>query len=110
MLGNINATGTVGGAVEISSKDTLRHVGLSKINISKGGHLLLDPKNITQELINPAIQAFSKRLDKPQQIREAVGLMATKAEIEKDLSKETDALAKEKTIKQKDIKTLLINP
>ena len=60
----------------------------------------LDPKNITQELINQAIQAFSKRLDKPQQIREAVGLMATKAEIEKDLSKETDALAKEKTIKQ----------
>jgi len=47
MLGNINATGTVGGAVEISSKDTLRHVGLSKVNISEGGHLLLDPKNIT---------------------------------------------------------------
>ncbi len=47
MLGNINATGTVGGAVEVSSKDTLRHVGLSNINISEGGHLLLDPKNIT---------------------------------------------------------------
>ena len=45
----------------------------------------LDPKNITQELINPIIQATSKRLDKPGQIREAVGLMATKAEIEKDL-------------------------
>jgi len=28
---------------------------------------------------------MSKRLDKPDQIREAVGLMATKAEIEKDL-------------------------
>jgi len=52
----------------------------------------LDPKNITQELINPIIQATSKRLDKPGQIREAVGLMATKAEIEKDLSKEKDAL------------------
>jgi len=52
----------------------------------------LDLKNITQELISPVIQATSKRLDKPQQIREAVGLMATKAEIEKDLSKETDAL------------------
>jgi len=52
----------------------------------------LDPKNITQELINPVIQATSKRLDKPEQIREAVGLMATKAEIEKDLSKEKDAL------------------
>ena len=35
----------------------------------------LDPKNITQELINPIIQATSKRLDKPGQIREAVGLM-----------------------------------
>ena len=52
----------------------------------------LDKKNITQELINPIIQATSRRLDKPDQIREAVGLMATKAEIEKDLSKETDAL------------------
>ena len=52
----------------------------------------LDRKNITQELINPIIQATSKRLDKPDQIREAVGLMATKAEIEKDLSKERDAL------------------
>jgi hypothetical protein len=60
----------------------------------------LKGKNITQELINPIIQATSKRLDKPDQIREAVGLMATKAEIEKDLSAETDALAKEKTIKQ----------
>jgi len=47
MLGDIKAKGTIGGAVEISSKDTLRHVGLSKINISEGGHLLLDPKNIT---------------------------------------------------------------
>ena len=47
MLGNILATGTTGGAVEISSKDTLRHVGLSNVNISDGGHLLLDPKNIT---------------------------------------------------------------
>ncbi len=47
MLGNIDATGTKGGAVEISSKDTLRHVGLSNVNISEGGHLLLDPKNIT---------------------------------------------------------------
>ena len=45
----------------------------------------LDLKNIGQDLINPIIQATSKRLDKPDQIREAVGLMATKAEIEKDL-------------------------
>ncbi len=47
MLGNILAKGIIGGAVEISSKDTLRHVGLSNVNISDGGHLLLDPKNIT---------------------------------------------------------------
>ena len=45
----------------------------------------LDLRNIGQEMINPIIQATSKRLDKPDQIREAVGLMATKAEIEKDL-------------------------
>ena len=45
----------------------------------------LDLKNIGTDLINPIIQATSKRLDKPDQIREAVGLMATKAEIEKDL-------------------------
>ena len=62
----------------------------------------LDPKNITQELINPIIQATSKRLDKPDQIREAVGLMATKAEIEKDMSAETDALAKKLTTRRID--------
>jgi len=45
----------------------------------------LDKKNITQELINPIIQATSKRLDKPQQIREAVGLMMTKAGLEKEM-------------------------
>ena len=45
----------------------------------------LDPKNITQELINPIIQATSKRLDKPGQIREAVGLMMTKAGLEKEM-------------------------
>ena len=72
-------------------------IDASKIVSDRGS---LDPKNITQELINPVIQATSKRLDKPEQIREAVGLMSTKAEIEKDLSAETDALAKEKTIKQ----------
>jgi len=45
----------------------------------------LDLKNITQELINPVIQATSKRLDKPEQIREAVGLMMTKAGLEKEM-------------------------
>ena len=44
------------------------------------------------KLINRAIQTTSKRLEKPEQIREAVGLMATKAAIEKDLTAETDAL------------------
>jgi len=65
-------------------------IDASKIVSDRG---TLDRKNITGELINPAIQALSKRLDKPQQIREAVGLMAAKAEIEKDLNKEKDALA-----------------
>ena len=37
------------------------------------------------KMINKAIQTTSKRLDKPEQIREAVGLMMTKADIEKDL-------------------------
>ena len=37
------------------------------------------------KLINRMIQTTSKRLDKPEQIREAVGLMMTKGEIEKDL-------------------------
>ena len=36
------------------------------------------------KMINKAIQTTSKRLDKPEQIREAVGLMLTKSEIEKD--------------------------
>jgi len=69
-------------------------IGDALIDASKivGDRGTLDLKNITQELINPVIQATSKRLDKPEQIREAVGLMATKAEIEKDLTKETDAL------------------
>jgi hypothetical protein len=64
-------------------------IDASKIVSDRG---TLDLKNIGTDLINPIIQATSKRLDKPEQIREAVGLMATKAEIEKDLSKETDAL------------------
>ncbi|MDC3112141.1 filamentous hemagglutinin N-terminal domain-containing protein [Pelagibacteraceae bacterium] len=46
MLGHINAMGLQGGSVEISSKDTLRYLGLQNINMVEGGHLLLDPKNI----------------------------------------------------------------
>ena len=42
----------------------------------------LDKKNIGRDLINPIIAATSKRLDKPEQIREAVGLMEAKANIE----------------------------
>ena len=63
-------------------------IDASKIVSDRG---TLDRKNITAELINPIIQATSKRFDKPEQIREAVGLMAAKAEIQKDLEKETKA-------------------
>ena len=72
-------------------------IDASKIVSDRG---TLDLKNINRDLINPIIQATSKRLDKPDQIREAVGLMSTKAEIEKDLSAETDALAKSLTMKK----------
>ena len=41
----------------------------------------LDPKNIGRELIDPIVAATSARFDKPQQIREAVGLMKVKADI-----------------------------
>ena len=46
----------------------------------------LDKKNITRELINHIIQATSKRLEKPEQLNEAVRLMLTKAEIEKEMN------------------------
>jgi hypothetical protein len=57
-------------------------IDASKIVSDRG---TLDRKNITGELINPIIQATSKRLDKPGQIREAVGLMMTKAGLEKEM-------------------------
>ena len=66
------------------------------------------------KLINKAIQTTSKRLDKPAQIREAVGLMATKAAIQKDLTAETDALKDLEALKlnikkaEKDLKGLSI--
>jgi len=52
------------------------------------------------KLINRAIQTTSKRLDKPEQIREAVGLMMTKGAIEKDIadSKGTPLDIKEKAL------------
>ena len=46
----------------------------------------LDKKNITKDLINPIIAATSKRLEKPEQLNEAVRLMMTKAEIEKEMN------------------------
>jgi hypothetical protein len=57
-------------------------IDASKIVSDRG---TLDKKNITAELINPLIQATSKRFDKPEQIREAVGLMMTKAGLEKEM-------------------------
>ena len=53
----------------------------------------LDPKNIGRELIDPIVAATSQRFDKPEQIREAVGLMQTKADIQKEMNKEETALA-----------------
>jgi len=44
------------------------------------------------KMINRAIQSTSKRLDKPEQIREAVGLMMTKADIEKDMNADENKL------------------
>ena len=59
-------------------------IDASKIVSDRG---TLDKKNIARDLINPIIQATSKRLEKPEQLREAVGLMMAKGEIEKDLYK-----------------------
>ena len=58
------------------------------------------------KLINRAIQTTSKRLDKPEQIREAVGLMATKAAIQKDLE---DPQVKELRALQIEEKEKLLN-
>lgn len=47
-LGKIMAKGPLyGGSVEISSANNLRYIGLKSIETGPGGHLLLDPKNIT---------------------------------------------------------------
>jgi len=53
----------------------------------------LRAKDIGRELIDPIIAATSARFDKPEQIREAVGLMQTKADIQKEMNKEETALA-----------------
>ena len=75
-------------------------MGYDKAKKTAMGDALIDASAIVQDatteagslkkadwgkMINKAIQTTSKRLDKPEQIREAVGLMLTKSEIEKDL-------------------------
>ena len=84
-------------------------MGYDKANKRALGDALVDASAIVQgdvdeagslkkadwgRMINKAIQATSKRLDKPEQIREAVGLMMTKADIEKDMNAEKNALDK----------------
>jgi len=53
----------------------------------------LEAKNIGRELIDPIVAATSARFDKPEQIREAVGLMQVKADIQKEMTKDETALA-----------------
>jgi len=84
-------------------------MGYDKAKKTAMGDALIDASAIVQDatteagslkkadwgkMINKAIQTTSKRLDKPEQIREAVGLMMTKADIEKDATAEMDALNK----------------
>ena len=75
--------------LDMMGYDQSRHDAVSKalIDASKiiSDRGTLEKKNITRDLINPIIQATSKRFEKPAQIREAVGLMAVKAAIQKDL-------------------------
>ena len=42
--------------------------------------------DISRDIIQPAIAATSKQFDKPQDIKEAVGLLMAKGEIEKDIA------------------------
>jgi len=42
--------------------------------------------DISRDIIQPAIGAASKRFDKPKEIREAVGLLMAKGEIEKEIA------------------------
>jgi len=55
----------------------------------------LEAKNIGRELIDPIVAATSQRFDKPEQIREAVGLMQVKADIQKEMTKDETELANE---------------
>ena len=48
MNGTINAGGALsGGSIEVSGKESLAYIDLSKFDFGAGGQLLLDPKNIT---------------------------------------------------------------
>jgi len=49
-----------------------------------------DQLDITKDIISPIIAATGKRLEKPGDIREAVGLMMAKGEIEKDIFQSKD--------------------
>jgi len=51
--------------------------------------------DISKDIIQPVIGATSKRFDKPKEIEEAVRLMQTKADIQKDLTKDETALSNE---------------
>ena len=77
--------------LEIMGYDKSKNDAVSKALIDAsqiiGERGTLSKKNITRELINPIIAATGKRLEKPEQIREAVGLMMAKGEIEKDIAK-----------------------
>ena len=52
------------------------------ISQAPGGESL----DISRDIIQPAIGAASKRFDKPKEIREAVGLLMAKGEVEKDIA------------------------
>ena len=62
----------------------------------------LDPKNIGRELIDPIVATTSARFDKPEQIREAVGLMQVKADIAKQMEDPQIKELRAKQIEQAD--------
>ena len=86
----------------------LDEMGYDKAKKTAIGDALIDASAIVQQgteeagslkhadwgkMINKAIQTTSKRMDKPEQIREAIGLMLTKAGIDKEF-REDDAFTK----------------
>jgi len=81
----------VNNLLEIMGYDKAKKTAAYDALIDAGQTILqrgtLDKKNIGRELIDPIVEQTSKRFDKPEQLREAVGLMMTKGEIEKDIAK-----------------------